>query len=644
MVQIIEVPEFGRVEFPDDMTDEQIVSAIQQNMGGSVPPEGTEASLAPPTIDGQPGAPQGGIQGAQGAVPPGRITTRPLTAQEQAFALEKKPEKAPSDFPIGATIGGTIGAAVGAPGGPATAIPLAGLGAAGGEAVEQLVRRGFGLSGVPETGLEAGKEIIKEGGLGLVGEGVGRLALKTGGAVFRFIKPRPIVEEEAQRAIRFLNENLPVQERGRFNPFRYLVGPQRQAKLTLLPAEATEGRILDFAHNASESSILGGQAISDFKKKRTKALVNIADDIVDSMGDRAEPDLLGEMFVSAANKEFKTSRVGAKIMLNTAEDLARSTRVPIADVKGFAEPLSKIAAELKGLGGAEAGDPIIKGILELEEDLSLTAAKELRSRLINIADTFSATTPKAKVIGRANKLVGLVDASIEKALKADGQTEALRIWREGTRLWKKSSDEFDNAFIRRLTSLVIKKGEPEAIPRAILKGKAVSNIKNAKLASGGLHSDTWRQMQSFFTQDLYERSVKRGTNELVGTSLTANLSKMGKKALREIYTPGQLNRIQEFANALTVIQAKQAEGSGRMFIQLSQAGAVVSVPFGQGVNKTAATILLAPGVLAKAFTNPKIADILINGIKAGTKTKVAAGAMGRFVTDLTNLQFSEGEQ
>lgn len=564
----------------------------------------------------------------------------PLTAQEAAFSLEEKPPKR-EGFPIGATVGGGVFAAAGAPGGPATSIALGGLGAAGGEAVEQLVRRAVGLK-APETSVEAARDIAIEGALGLTGELLGRGAILAGGAVFRFIKPRPIVELEAKRTIQFLNEHLPVQERSRFNPFRYLVGPQRQAKLTLLPAEATEGRILDFLHNASESSILGGQAISDFKKNRTKALVQIADDIITGIGERAEPDLLGELFVQTANKQLKTSRVGAKIMLNTAEDLARATRVPIGEVKTFAEPLSTIAAELKGLGGETAGDPIIKGILALEDDLSLTAAKELRSRLIDISDTFSVTNPRAKVIGRAKKLVGLVDTAIEKALKADGQTEALRIWREGTRLWKESSEQFDNQFIRRLVRLAEVKGEPEAIPRAILKGKAVSNIKNAKLAAGGLHSDTWQQVQSYFTQDLYERSVKRGTNELTGVSLQANLDKMGKKALREIYTPGQLNKIQEFTNALTTIQAKQAEGSGRMFIQLSQAGAVVSVPFGQGINKTAATILLAPGILAKAFTNPRIADILIKGVQAGTKTKTAAGALGRLITDLTNLQFSEG--
>ena len=37
-------------------------------------------------------------------------------------------------------------------------------------------------------------------------------------------------------------------------------------------------------------------------------------------------------------------------------------------------------------------------------------------------------------------------------------------------------------------------------------------------------------------------------------------------------------------------------------------------------------------------------DILINGVKAGTKTRVAAGAMGRVVADLVNFQKAEEDK
>lgn len=568
----------------------------------------------------------------------------PQTAQERAFQTGPQDvEEEGADLPVGALVGGTIGGIVGAPAGPVGAVGGAALGAAGGEAIEQLVRRATGLP-APETSLQAAKQIGKEAVLGGVGEGVGRLAVGVGGRAFRAIKPRPVVTAEAERAIKFLDTNLPTQERSRFNPFRYLVGKERQAKLTLLPAEANESRAIDLLHNASEASILGGQAISGFKKDRNKALINIADDIIDFMGDRAEPDIVGELFVKAANKELKVSRVGAKIMYNTVDNLAGDTRVPIGTLKGFAEPLQEVAQELKGIGGAAAGDPTIAGVLDLGDDISFSAAKELRSRLIDAANEFSVTNPKAKIIGKTNKLVGLIDTAMEKSLKDSGQDEALRILREANRLWKDGSEKFDNEFVRRLIKKGTRQGEPEAIVKAILKDKAVSNIRRAKVAVGGANTPEWKKIQSHFVQDLFARSTKKGTGELTGPTLTANLTKMGKQSLREIYTPGQLNKIQEFANALSVIQAKQADGTGRMFIQLTQAGALVSIPFGSEFNRLSATILLGPGVLAKAFTNPKIADVITRGVKAGTKTKVAAGALGRFIADVTAADFAESPQ
>lgn len=46
MAQIIEVPNYGQVEFPDDMSDEDIVNAIKKNAMGYKQPENKEPSLA----------------------------------------------------------------------------------------------------------------------------------------------------------------------------------------------------------------------------------------------------------------------------------------------------------------------------------------------------------------------------------------------------------------------------------------------------------------------------------------------------------------------------------------------------------------------------------------------------------------------
>lgn len=549
-------------------------------------------------------------------------------------------------FPVGATIGGTVGAILAAPFTPIAplAIPAgAGLGAMAGEAGEQLIRRGFGMEGVPQTSEEAAKRIGTEGAIAAIAEPISRIGLKAAGKVFRAIKPRPEVTPEAERAIKFLDENLPEQERSVLNPFRYIKGKEVQKKLTLLPAEATESRSLDMLHNVSENAILGGNTIDAFKKNRAKALANIADDIVTSFGDFGSADDIGELFVRATNGELKMSRVPATIMYNTVTDLAKNTKVSIKSLKQFGSPLLDVAEELQGVGAIEAGDDILASIASMGDDISFEAAQELRSRLINKIDAFSVTNPKAKAIGKSRKLIGLMDNSIENSLKKDGQTEALRIFREANRLWKEGSSNFDNKFIRGLIRVAEDQGNPELIVQRIFKDKAVSNIKRAKTAVGGIHTNSWKRMQGIFTENLITKSTTPGTKELTGKRMLANIDRMGKQALREIYTPGQLNKVKEFANALDIVQAKQAEGTGKMFIQLTQAGAILAIPTGRATGSSAA-ILLAPAVLAKAFTNPKIANVLIQGIKAGEKSKIAAGAMGRFVTDLTNYERDLREQ
>ena len=69
--------------------------------------------------------------------------------------------------------GGVVG---GLAGGGLASIPMAGLGAAGGEGIRQLSARALGLS-APQSSMEALKGIGKQAAIGAVGEGVGQAAV-----------------------------------------------------------------------------------------------------------------------------------------------------------------------------------------------------------------------------------------------------------------------------------------------------------------------------------------------------------------------------------------------------------------------------------------------------------------------------------
>lgn len=602
----------------------------------------------------------------QEQLPGARITEQ--RAIEQAGLTEPGVITPPEEevegrpFPIGAAIGGTIGSIVGAPGGPATAIPLAGLGAAGGEAVEQIIRAGTGLE-APKTSREAAERIGLEGALGLIGEAGGRVLL--GGAAKVINKFSKRVPTGARQAIDFLEANMPSTGRGRLNPLRYIYG-KNKTKLAILPAEATDSRVLDILHNVSEASLVGGGRIQDFKLKRTQFLRNFADDMIASFGEISTADDVGRIFLDTLDEKIAPSRVAAATLYNTADDLTRgrivrdpvtliertvdAAKISTRQLKNFARGLTPTVSAAKGIGAAESGDSVVKSILELDDDVSFTVAKNLRSRLRAVADGFSVTNKKAPALGLAKKFGGMIDDATEVGLKAHNP-QALEAWREGNRIYREGIEEFDNIFLRRLIRNAdpdISGKFPETIVNGVFKRGNISGVKVAQRALGGIDSPPWRKMQSWHIRNLFKKGTNQTTGELSGTLLENTMlgkSGIGEKTMRAIYTPKQLNSLKQFANALKVTQAKQAEGTGRMFIQLTQAGALLSLPFASGrQRKTAAVIILGPAVLARAMTNPAVARILIEGIKAGVKSRVAAGALGRFVTDITNLEIERARR
>jgi hypothetical protein len=82
------------------------------------------------------------------------------------------------------------------------------------------------------------------------------------------------------------------------------------------------------------------------------------------------------------------------------------------------------------------------------------------------------------------------------------------------------------------------------------------------------------------------------------------------------------NRLEAYKDALAVAQGKFEAGGlpGKMFVQLKQAAAIGQLPAALttgyfGDPGSAMTILLAPALLSRVFTNPALANLLIKGAK-----------------------------
>ena len=514
---------------------------------------------------------------------------------------------------IGGLIGGAKGVGVGTVGGPvgmaAGGILGAGFGAATGVATKQIAQHIADDPNAPTTSGEAAKEIALAGGRQAAYEAGGRGVV---GVVGKVLAPfRKTITQEAVIATKALEKYMPKKFLGK-TP-------------ALLPAEATENRILDIFENIAEGSLIGGKKIADYKNIiRPQAMSSMVDDLVKTFGEKAEPDLVGEAFTLAVSKGLKPSRLAATTLYNTVDDMTMGVKIPTVSLKSFAKPLAERAKELGSIEAKNAGDDLVQAIMELPDNVSYGTAKELRSRLISKIDEFSILNKKAPAIGKAKHTVGLIDSAIENTLKTQNP-DALGLWRQANALYKGGSEQFDNDFIRGLIKQSVDKGNPEAIAKQIFKPGAISNIHKAKSA---VDEKTWMELKSWYVQDIVKKSVSP-SGELSGQTFVNQLTGktgMGDKALAEIFNPEELQAVKNVGVALQIATRKQAEGVGKMWIQLTQAGAVIGLA-DERTRPYSMVLLGGPAVVSRLFTNPIAAKWLIQGVRLPAKSPQAAAIL-----------------
>ncbi|MDA3834833.1 MAG: hypothetical protein PF495_15715, partial [Spirochaetales bacterium] len=106
---------------------------------------------------------------------------------------------------------------------------------------------------------------------------------------------------------------------------------------------------------------------------------------------------------------------------------------------------------------------------------------------------------------------------------------------------------------------------------------------------------------------------------------------MGEDALKHIFDKNELSQIRGVATALKVSQGRQAEGAGGMLIQLTQAGAVAGLAYGQ-FPKAAGVLLIGPKALSSIMLNPIASKWLSTGLKAPKITPNVLAAMTRLTS------------
>lgn len=138
------------------------------------------------------------------------------------------------------------------------------------------------------------------------------------------------------------------------------------------------------------------------------------------------------------------------------------------------------------------------------------------------------------------------------------------------------------------------------------------------------------------------KSVDEKTGSVMGENMWRLMygkgeNAMQEPALKEIFNNEQLKQLSEFTTALKLAQAKQAQGLGRMFIQLTQGGAIAGFATGVAVPEAGA-ILLSPLAISKILLNPVTARYLTQGFKIPPSSPQAMGIIARLLAAQRSIQ------
>jgi hypothetical protein len=450
-------------------------------------------------------------------------------------------------------------------------------------------------------------------------------------------------------------------------------------KAMFTPGQITENTAVDLAENIAESAFFGSSAVKGTKSITESVIRSGLDDFVETAkrigsGPGKEyitgPDMVGELLrnsVTKSNRIFEaTARKGYNVLdkeiqkaaspyIKAQEEvISKNALLPIdkqlpipanpfqINTKPLKELAQKNITQLEKEGGfAEQAIAKYKKVLNLPDVTDFSSLNQTRSIVLSMGrnlsdDAYKATTGAQKTI--TNEITKLLD-------NAQIPPDLINFRARLNNFYKNGATEFNKDIA---TKLLNDQYGREKIYSQIVANKDrgtlvrnyfdfIDNVygsgtkgKITKLSPQGQFLKD--AVRGEFFRDMLESSTKGGS--ITGpTSPNANAIKTfleNHKTLLDptrnagFLTKQQIKTVKDLQNALAFSQEtvlKKPSGLGTVFIQLKQAGALTQLgAAGLGITGTidpvsTGGIILAPWAVAKAFTNPTISKLIINGAK-----------------------------
>jgi hypothetical protein len=474
---------------------------------------------------------------------------------------------------------------------------LSGLGAAGGKAIDEVVKNVQGHQVNTAGGVAT--DLAKEGGMGMLGEGAVRVAAPVARFALGPGASRMTPEKKA------------------------LADASREQGFQIRPGSVTDAPILA-RWEGMVRSIFG-----DLNAERNKAAAEAGIKRL-TPGTPVSAEAAGEAIAKSVRQE--RTKFGAEMASKYSaidELVGGRPIIPTAPIKAKAQAILDAMPRTQDGKVVGGGDPLINDIMQMGEATTVAQAQRLRTMLREAAESPDLVPGVSKHDARVlkdsvneafnaakNEPVNVVAAGADD-MRAK---QAINMLRAADTAYAQGIRKFDNPVVTKITQDASRNGavDPDMVVDYLIKPDRVVRLRRVKDV---VPAAEWEKVKSAHAQDLLS-TVMQGTDDPLktvfnGRAFRDTLEKYGRQTLEEVHGKEWVDQAYRYANGLMLAEKKMSLSGGIV------AANVALHPI-QNLPK-----LVWLRAVAKVMEQPGTFKYLTEGMTLGPNTKAGAAAFAR---------------
>jgi len=504
----------------------------------------------------------------------------------------------------------------------------AGIGEAGGALTSQTFDPTFNSkSDFGEIFESVSKDMLKKAAIGATGEGAGQLI---GKGITKVLSKNKKLLDGAEEAVQAIEEQ---KTKILANPKSYKQEIQDAVEVgQLTPGLLQKGQTIDILENVAESSLFGGGSLRYAKEGANTIAESSLTDFINAYKVKAGDGALGNLFQRTLTKDLQDFKSIANVKYKAVDDALKGANVDGVDITNLKQFASN---ELKNLGAKSESTKLksfLKGILDEKNFVSFKRANILRGDYLETSRAFTTETLGKKKGRLASIAASDITDAIDNSIIPNNVKGLLK---EANKHYREGAEVFNDTLFKKIID-----NDPDLVYKSIVAAgdrptlvNKTFDILNKRIKDVDERNLLKNKIRGAFLDDIMTKSQR--SNDQFGVELDAEklFKNFAKKedTFKAMFSPRELTEFKKFQNALKFAQGRKSKTGGLpggMMIQMKQSGALIQIAssasaYGTGMTGIAAGILIAPAVIAKAFTTPKIIKALTLGIKYQDKPSLS---------------------